>query len=372
MKFPKKTLLHPLFVLLVGKIILSLRLAPTNNYLTFLDFLITRILLFGIVLYFLKHIFPKQLENLKKIIYLILILIYSYNLVIGLSLFSPQFLVYLLEFQPNFLRIVSVLRKSIDLTRVLFILFGITFLYYKPKYTLKSILNWGIVWSVFIICEFFREIFPKAENLGYFIDLIEIFSIFWTLVFYSFKIYNKNVLRAIIYTISITLSYISLFYFKTILEPLIIIVSTVIFDISSAVINSIMEVKNPTIDFIYNRLCLIENIDEFEKNLEKELLKAFSLNNVFVKILLHKKELSKYIEEENFSSIVPKESLKLKNFDYAYRISFNKNKEVALIFIEEKELPLTLKDQNLLSILFDKLSPLINKLRLNHLYKELG
>ena len=81
--------------------------------------------------------------------------------------------------------------------------------------------------------------------------------------------------------------------------------------------------------------------------------------------------LLNYVKENlEDSNILPKEILKLKRYDYAYKIGFDKNKEIALVFIKENENSLSLAEQNFLSELFIKSANLINKLRIEYLYRE--
>lgn len=175
-----------------------------------------------------------------------------------------------------------------------------------------------------------------------------------------------------LYSIVITLSYISLFYFKSISQSAIILGVFLLLDFYAVIINKIMAVENKPIEEIYNRLCLIDNIKDFEKFLSKELKKYLPLEDVFVKILINKKEIYEYVEENpQDTNIISSDMLKDKNYNYAYKIGFNKNKEIALIFIKEGDEPLTIGEQNFLLDLSLKIANIINKLRLDTLYKEL-
>lgn len=370
-KLPKKSILNYSFFLLTLKIILSLRVFPVNNFIILLDFLITRIIFYMLIFYFIQNIFPKKLKKIKILTYILLGIIYFYNVVIALIIYSPQFLVYLIDEHKEFLRVLSFLRKNIDLSRVLFLLLIIVFVANRKKIKKENIFSWGIIWISFFLLEFFREFFPVAENLTYFIDLMEIFSLYWFFIFYTFKVYSRNVLRVILYSMTITLSYISLFYFKNMSESAIILGTVILLDFYALTINKIMYVETPKIEHIYNRLCLISDIEEFEKFLASEISKELCVDEVRVKILIHKKEILNYVEENlEDSNILPKEILKLKRYDYAYKIGFDKNKEIALVFIKENESSLSLAEQNFLSELFIKSANLINKLRIEYLYKE--
>ncbi|WP_158413622.1 hypothetical protein [Fusobacterium perfoetens] len=371
-KLPKKNTLNFMFFLVTLKIFFGLRIDPSNNILIFIDFFVTRLLLFMLIFYCLKNIFPKRFKKLKRVIFFILGFIYLYNLIIGLIICSPQVLVYFLNGHITFLKMLSFARKYIDLTRVLFFVFLITFMTYKNKIKKENILSWAVLWITYFLLEFSKELFPRFENLGYFIDIMEIFCVYWVLVFYTFKIYSRNVLRTMLYSIVITLSYISLFYFKSISQSAIILGVFLLLDFYAVIINKIMAVENKPIEEIYNRLCLIDNIKDFEKFLSKELKKYLPLEDVFVKILINKKEIYDYVEENpQDTNIISSDMLKDKNYNYAYKIGFNKNKEIALIFIKEGDEPLTIGERNFLLDFSYKISNIINKLRLETLYKEL-
>lgn len=271
----------------------------------------------------------------------------------------------------EFLIVISKIRRSIDLSRVLFLLLAITFFYNRKKIKKENIFSLGVLWISFFLLEFFREFFPVAENLIYFIDLMELFSVYWFLIFYTFKLYSGNVLRAILYSMSITLSYLSLFYFKDIKVSATILVTTILLDFYAVIINKIMYVENSRIEHIYNRLCLRGSVEEFEKFLALEIEREISVEKVMVKILVYPKEIENYLEERlEKRSILPKDVLKLKEFDYAFRIGFDKNREVALIFIKENDNPLSLGEQNFLLELSSKSANIINKLRLEYLYRR--
>lgn len=171
---------------------------------------------------------------------------------------------------------------------------------------------------------------------------------------------------------AITLSYVSLFYFKSITESAIILGTVILFDFYAITINRVMYVETLAVEHIYNRLCLTNTIEEFEHLLAEEIKKEISLENILVKILIYKQDIDRYVDENlEESNLLPREYLKLKEFDYAYKIGFNKNREIALVFIKESENTLSLGEQNFLSELFLKSANIINRLRLEYLYRGL-
>lgn len=371
-KLPKKSILNFTFVLLTLKTFSSLRIDPSNNLLILFDFLVTRILFFSLIYYFLKNIYPPKFKKLKKFIWILLGIIYLYNVIISLIIYSPQFLVYLLEEHSTILSFISTLRKNIDLSRTLFLLFALAFFNQIKRIKIEALVNWFIIWGTYFLLEFFKELFPKAKNLIYFIDLMSIFCVYWALVFYNFKVYNKNVMRTILYTITITLSYISFFYFKSITEACTLIASIIILDFYANTINKIIYAGTKNIDIIYNRLCLVQDISTFEKLLSEEIRKQVNLKECLIKILIDKKEFLNFVTKEtNDTNIIPNDLLKSDYYDFAYKIGFNKNKEIALVFIKEGENSLTIAEQNFLLELCNKIANIINKLRLEALYREL-
>ena len=63
--------------------------------------------------------------------------------------------------------------------------------------------------------------------------------------------------------------------------------------------------------------------------------------------------------------------IKLEEYSSTYRVEFNENKYIALIFIEEGDTSLTIEEQNFLLDLSNKIGSIISKVRLDSLYEEL-
>ena len=371
-RIPKGNSLKVIFFLLIGKMLFSLRIGFQNNYLIMAEYTITRVLLFLLIFYFLENILSKKFKKFRIFIWSCLGIIYFYNIVTLLILYSPQFYVYLLEESPVFLNIVRTARRVIDLTRIIFIITLFQFFIQRRKVRKKISFSWIAIGITYFVLEFFRELFPKERNLYYFIELMEICYIYWCLVFYIFKIYTENVMRAIRYSIGVTLSYISLFYFKTLTEPAVILGTIIILDFYTNIIEGIMKYKNEAVDKIYNRLCLVRDVKTFEKLLQKEILKNVTLVDVKVKILFDPEEYKEFITEGDDNEIViSKDMIKLEEYSSAYRIEFNENKYIALIFVEEGDTPLTIEEQNFLLDLSNKIGSIVSKIRLDSLYEEL-
>ncbi|MGL4211105.1 MAG: hypothetical protein ACRCRT_06125, partial [Cetobacterium somerae] len=113
-RIPKGNSLKVIFFLLIGKMLFSLRIGFQNNYLIMAEYTITRVLLFLLIFYFLENILSKKFKKFRIFIWSCLGIIYFYNIVTLLILYSPQFYVYLLEESPVFLNIVRTARRVID------------------------------------------------------------------------------------------------------------------------------------------------------------------------------------------------------------------------------------------------------------------
>lgn len=371
-RIPKGSTLKVIFSLLIVKMLFSLRIGFQNNYLIMAEYTITRVILYLLIFYFLENILSKKFKKFRILIWCCLGIIYFYNITTLLILYSPQFYVYLLEESPAFLDTIRMARRAIDLTRIIFIITFFQFFIQRRKVRKKISFSWLVIGLTYFVLEFFRELFPEERNLYYFIELMELCYIYWCLVFYIFKIYTENVMRAIRYSIGVTLSYISLFYFKTLTEPAVILGTIITLDFYTNIIKNIMKYKNEAVDKIYNRLCLVRDVKTFEKLLQREILKNVTLINAKVKILFDPEEYKEFIIENDDNEIViSKEMIKLEDYSSAYRIGFNENKYIALIFIEEGDTPLTIEEQNFLLDLCDKISNIVSKIRLDSLYEEL-
>lgn len=79
------------------------------------------------------------MKKIRILTYTILGIIYFYNVVIALIIYSPQFLIYLIDEHKEFLRVLSFLRKNIDLSRVLFLL--LIMIFFNNRKKIKNVNN---------------------------------------------------------------------------------------------------------------------------------------------------------------------------------------------------------------------------------------
>ncbi|MEG2854103.1 MAG: hypothetical protein RR864_05770 [Cetobacterium sp.] len=371
-RFRQNKDLKIIFILLISKMFFSFRGSFQTDFFTLIEYILTRVLLYLLIFYFLNNIINKKYKKFRIFIWISLAIIYIYNFIFVLMIYSPQFYVYLIESHSDFLNGIRLIRKTIDLTRVIFIISIFEFLIKKREIPKRHYLYWFIIGISYFVLEFFHEIFPTQRNLYYFIELMEIVFIFWWLVFNTLKSYTKQTIRVIRYILGVTLAYISLFYFKSLTEPTVILLTIIILDFYTITINQIMSVKNEKIEKIYNRMCLAQNIKTFEVQLRKEILKNISTIDVKVKIFIDFDDYKKYIIDQADDNIfISKEYLLIDDYDLAFRIEFNENRYIGAIFVKENDNSLSFEEYNFLLELSNKISSAMSQVRINSLYTEL-
>ncbi|MEG0301427.1 hypothetical protein [Cetobacterium sp.] len=371
-RFRKNNDLKIIFILLISKMLLSFRGSFQTDFFILVEYILTRLLLYLLIFYFLNNIINKRYKKFRVFIWISLAIIYVYNFLFVLMIYSPQFYVHLIESHSTFLNVIRLIRKTIDLTRIIFIISIFEFLNKKREIPKSHYLYWFIIGISYFILEFFHEIFPTQRNLYYFIELMEIVFIFWWLVFNSLKSYTKQTTRVIRYILGVTLAYISLFYFKSLTEPTVILLTIIILDFYTTTINQIMSVKNEVIEKIYNRMCLTQNIKTFEMQLRKEILRNINTIDIKVKVFIDFDEYKKYIIDQADDNIfISKEYLLIDDYDLAFRIEFNENRYIGAIFVKEKDNSLSFEEHNFLLELSNKIASAMSQVRINSLYTEL-
>lgn len=372
-RFTNGSRLKLIFFLLLLKMVLSLRVGFQKNYLTMLEFLTTKGVLYLLTFYLMEYVVPKKFKIFRGFIWTSLAIVYFGNVVTFLSIYSPQVYVYLIEEIPRFLETVRSINHIFGLTRIIFVISIFQFFIRRSKTKKKIAPSWIVIGLTYFVMEFFKEIFPNERKLYYFVELMEILYIYWFIVFYTFKIYTKNLMRAIRYSLGVTLSYISLFYFKNLTEPIMILITVIASDFYTNTIEKIMKSKNEQIEKIYNRLCLVRGVSNFERQMEREILKNIEVSAIKCKILIDPDEFNDYvIDLKNTNNlIINKDLLKIDGYDYGYRMEFNDNRYIGLILVKEAEYPLTIEEQNFLRDLSTKVSSIVSQVRMDFLYKEL-
>ena len=81
-RIPKGNILRVIFILLIGKMLLSLRTGFQSEYLMLIEFIITRVLLFMLIFYLLDNILSKKFKRFRIFIWSCLGIVYFYNICI--------------------------------------------------------------------------------------------------------------------------------------------------------------------------------------------------------------------------------------------------------------------------------------------------
>lgn len=167
----------------------------------------------------------------------------------------------------------------------------------------------------------------------------------------------------------------TLFYFKTLLEPAIILITIFLLDFYTMTFEKILLVKNEILEKSYTKLCLVQNRAEFEKELEKELKKNLKVKSVLVKIFVDEKEVSEYLIAQDLyenNLFIEKENIKKDIYSTGIRLAFNGNPYVGAIFIEEYEYEMDIENIKYLVGISEKVAGIASNIRLNSIYKELS
>ena len=363
------------FFILILKMILSFRGNFQVDFIKFLEFFISTTLGFLIIFYILNNRMNRKHKKIRYFIYVLSALSFIYYALIAINLLSPQIYTYILSTHEAFLTFLRKTYQIINLRRI--ILFIIIFnLLTNKRFTVspQKFYYFSVIF-LYLFMELFYIAFPKFLNLYSFIKLIEYMCIYWGLVFVSLKIYTKNISRVVRYLLGFTIAYMTLFYFKTLLEPAIILITIFILDFYTMTFEKILLVKNEVLEKSYTKLCLVQNRREFEKELEKELKKNLQVRSVLVKIFIDEKEISEYLIDKNFyenNLFIEKENIKKEIYSTGIRLAFNGNPYVGAIFIEEYEYEMDIENIKYLAGISEKVAGIANNIRLNSIYKELS
>lgn len=372
-KIKKNKILSSLFGLLLLKLIFSFRGSFQTDFLLFLDFFITRILGFALIFYILENIIPKNKKIVRVLTYTAVSIVYFYNFIFAVAILSPQIYIYLLTYCYKLFKICSEVRKFIDLTRIIFVLIIYSFIRSHKKLKKLDYICWLAIGIGYFILEFFHNLFPSNSKLYYFIELIEFMCVYWGLIFSKLKVYTKELSRAVRYVLGLMLAYISLFYFKTLTEPFVILSTIFLLDFYTMVFDRIMKETDSSIEKIYNKLSLIHNKRQFEIQLEKEIKKHLKINTL-IKIFSNSEEVEKYIyNKDDFDEdiVLDKDKIKIPNYNLGFRMEFNGNPYVGIILLKESNEEISYDQYQYLRNIAVKLSNIASKIRLNSLYEEL-
>lgn len=371
----KDKILNLAFFILILKMLFSFRGNFQIDFIKFMEFFISIMLGFLMIFYILNNRINEKHKKIKYFIYILSALSFIYYVLIAINLLSPQIYTYILSTHEILLTFLRNIYQIINLRRIILLIIIFNLLANKRFTLLSHKFYYFSVIFLYLFMELFYVAFPKFINLYSFIKLIEYMCIYWGLVLVSLKIYTPNISRVVRYILGFTIAYITLFYFKTLLEPAIILITIFILDFYTMVFEKILFVKNETIEKSYTKLCLVQNRNEFEKELEKELKKNLKAKSVLVKIFIDENEISEYLIDPDFCEnnlFIKEENIKKENYSTGIRLAFNGNPYVGAIFIEEYDYEMDIENIKYLIGISEKVAGIANNIRLNSIYKELS
>lgn len=371
----KDKILNSAFFILILKILFSFRGNFQTDFIKFLEFFISAALGFLIIFYILNNRMNKKYKKIKYLVYVLTALSFVYYTLIAINLLSPQIYTYILSTHEILLTFLRKMYQFINLRRIILLVIMLNLLINK-RFTISPYkFYYFSVIFLYLFMEFFYIAFPKFINLYSFIKLIEYMCIYWGLVFVSLKIYTPNISRVVRYLLGFTIAYITLFYFKTLLEPGIILITIFILDFYTMTFEKILFVKTEILEKSYTKLCLVQNRSEFEEELEKELKKNLKVKSVLVKIFIDEKEILEYLTSLDLCEnnlFIKKENIRKENYSTGIRLAFNGNPYVGAIFIEEYEYEMDIENIKYLIGISEKVAGIANNIKLNSIYKELS
>lgn len=374
-RLKRDKILNFLFFILIIKLFFSYRSNFQPDLFKIMSFLVTNILGFTLVYYILENIISKKNIYLRIPLYISLSLIYIYNITLLITVISPQNYAYILSSHGELFYSLRFFNKAIDISKIIFFLILFNFFTSKNKIKKERIIYWLPIGVAYFIIVFFNLLFPDFKELNYFIKTIEYLCLYWGIVFIVLRVYRKDLERVIRYILGFSIAYVSLFYFKTIAIPIMILGTTFLLDFYSLIFNKIFISKNDELEKSYNKLSLAKNKKEFETQLEKEIKKHTNINNLKVKLFkddLERENHISFVEKNDNDKFVNKRFLTDNKYSFAIRMEFNKNMCIGAIFIETPEKKLTIADTNYLLGIVDITSNLASGLRLTSIYEELN
>lgn len=367
-------ILYLTFFLLILKIMIGFRGTLYCDYMKIFELGISFLLGVSIIFYILNNFIREKHPKIELVVNVLISFSFIYYFIIIFHQFSPQLYPYIFSNYEAFLLPLKDFFDFLNLRRIILIIIIFNFIKnYKNLRFQNKFYRFSII-LIYIFLESFYIFFPEMVNLSYFIKIIEYIFIYWGLVFVSLRIYNKNISRIGRYILGFTLAYISLFYFRNLTEPLVILFTVILSDFYTNAFEKIMMGKEKLAEKTYNKLCLVQNREDFEYELEKEIKKNIYIKSGIVKIFIESKEAQKYLIVENIQNedvFIKRKNIIDDQYTLALRLSFNANPYVGVILLEEYELGLSIEDVKYLENIVERASSIASFVRLNSIYKEL-
>ncbi|MGL5279225.1 MAG: hypothetical protein ACRC8M_09190 [Cetobacterium sp.] len=368
-----KTLYLTSFILFLN-LILSFRIKRYTDIIKILDFLTVTILGFTLAFYLINKFISSKYNIIKKGFISTLFISYLHSFIIALIIVSPQIYTYLLLNFEYLIKIIRFVGKNLSLSRVIFLI--ILFILFSKKRNILKNICWGFVLIGYFFLESFNLFFPNLTGLSNFLRVLTYVSLYWGIVFYSLKAYNQNVSRFIKFILGFSLVYITLFYYKNLEQPTLTLAIILILDFYNYIFDKIFLRKSYTIEKTFNKLVLIKEQKQFEIQLKDEILKNTNLRIIEVKIFKNYDEqnyiIKKDFEVYNSNLFIDKKNIYNSEYTSALRIPFGNNPCIGVILFKDPENYLGIDEINYLTGTIEKISSLVNSIRLSLIYEELA
>lgn len=368
-----KTLYYTSFILFLN-LILSFRTTKYIDIIKILDFLTVTILGFTLGFYLINKFISPRYNIVKKIFITLLFISYLHSFIITLIILSPQIYTYLLLNFEYLIKIIRFIAKNISLSRIIFLM--ILFILFSKKRKFSKNICWVFVLMGYFSLESFNLFFPNLTGLNNFLRVLTYMSLYWGIVFYSLKVYNENVSRFIKFILGFSLVYISLFYYKSLEQPTLVLAIILILDFYNYIFDKIFLRKSYTIEKTFNRLVLIREQKQFEIQLRDEILKNTNLKIVRVKIFKNYEDqdcvIKKNFKTYDSNLFIDKKDIYDSEYTSALRIPFGNNPCIGVVLFKDPENYLGIDEINYLTGTIEKVSNLANSIRLSLIYEELA
>lgn len=368
-----KTLYYASFILFLN-LILSFRTTKYIDIIKILDFLTVTILGFTLGFYLINKFISSKHNIVKKSFISLLFISYLHSFIITLIIISPQIYTYLLLNFEYLIKVIRFIGKNISLSRIIFLI--ILFILFSKKRNLSKNICWSFVLIGYFFLESFNLFFPNLTGLSNFLRVLTYVSLYWGIVFYSLKVYNENVSRFIKFILGFSLVYITLFYYKNLEQPTLVLAIILILDFYNYIFDKIFLRKSYAIEKTFNKLVLIKEQEQFETQLRDEILKNTNLKMVKIKIFKNYDDQNYIIKRDfktyNSNLFIDKKDIYDSEYTSALRIPFGNNPCIGIILFKDSENYLGIDEINYLTGTIEKVSSLVNSIRLSLIYEELA
>lgn len=239
-----------------------------------------------------------------------------------------------------------------------------------------------LILFLFLFIEIFTEFFETPlYTLGDVLNNIQVSSFFWILFFSlnieyivkSYKKFQKYLFYSLKYLVLIELLYI--FIIKTHKYEFILPIAAVCIlgDVIFLTTEKIFKKISPKYDDLFLKLKGTDNIDDFEKIIEKELPKRITAEKIKFKIFLSANEHDEYIKNKNDDIITNSEGFQdnYKEYNLGIKLKINTNTCIALLLVKYKDKMYFNEDNIFLMGILEKLFYTINYIRTLTLKKNL-